>query len=162
MAEAPTPMTRASMFATSPPRRAAGALPCILDGVILLAARIFPAAVFWRSGRTKMDGWDIADRTYFLFEEEYRLPILDPELAARLATVAEHVFPVLLLLGLATRFSALALLGMTLVIQLFVYPAAWPTHGLWATCFLLLIARGGGVLSLDHMAARLRVRASRP
>ncbi|HEV7263938.1 MAG TPA: DoxX family protein [Falsiroseomonas sp.] len=133
----------------------------MLDSIILFAARLFPAAVFWRSGRTKVEGWEIADRTYFLFEEEYRVPLLDPELAAQLATLAEHVFPVLLLLGLATRFSALALLGMTLVIQLFVYPAAWPTHGLWATCFLLLLARGGGVLSLDHLAGRLRARASR-
>ena len=142
MPERPTRMNHAALFAAATAPGAA-TLPPILDSIILLAARIFPAAIFWRSGRTKMDGWEIADRAYFLFEEEYRLPLLDPELAARLATVAEHVFPVLLLLGLATRFSALALLGMTLVIQVFVYPAAWPTHGLWATSFLLLVARGG-------------------
>lgn len=127
-----------------------------LEALLLLGARLFPAAVFWRSGQTKMEGWEIAERTYFLFEEEYRLPLLDPELAARLATVAEHVFPVLLVLGLATRFSALALLGMTLVIQVFVYPAAWPTHGLWAVCFLLLVQRGAGALSLDHLLAGRR------
>jgi putative oxidoreductase len=123
----------------------------IPDNLILFAARLFPAAVFWMSGRTKMDGWTIADRAYFLFEQEYRLPLLDPELAARLATTAEHVFPVLLVIGLATRFSALALLGMTLTIQIFVYPNAWPTHGLWATCFLIVIAKGPGLFSLDHL-----------
>lgn len=155
MAEAPPPMTQATIFAALPSKPAVGAGLCILDAGILLAARIFPAAVFWRSGQTKLDGWDIADRTYFLFEEEYRLPLIDPELAARLATLAEHVFPVLLLLGLATRFSALALLGMTAVIQIFVYPAAWPTHGLWATSFLLLAMRGGGLFSLDHVVGRL-------
>lgn len=125
-----------------------------LDALLLFGARLFPAAVFWRSGRTKMEGWDIAERTYFLFEEEYRLPLLDPELAARLATIAEHVFPVLLVLGLATRLSAFALLGMTAVIQFLVYPAAWPTHGLWATCFLLLIVRGAGPFSVDHLLRR--------
>jgi putative oxidoreductase len=132
----------------------------IPDSLILFAARLFPAAVFWMSGRTKMDGWTIADRAYFLFEEEYRLPLLDPELAARLATTAEHVFPVLLVLGLASRFAALALLGMTLTIQVFVYPNAWPTHGLWATCFLMVIAKGPGIFSLDHLIrGRLENRA---
>ena len=75
--------------------------------------------------------------------------MIPPELAARLATTAEHVFPVLLILGLMTRLSALGLLGMTAVIQIFVYPSAWQTHGLWATCFLILIARGPGAWSLD-------------
>jgi len=131
----------------------------LLDALVLVGARLFPAAVFWRSARTKMDGWDIAERTYFLFEEEYRLPLLDPELAARLTTIAEHVFPILLVLGLATRLSAFALLGMTLVIQVFVYPAAWPTHGLWATCFLLLILRGGGPFSFDHLLHRNTAKA---
>jgi len=131
--------------------RFAGRIP---DSLLLLAARIFPAAVFWQSGRTKMQGWTIRDATFFLFENEYALPLLPPEIAAYLATTAEHVFPVLLVLGLGTRFAAAALLGMTLVIQTFVYPAAWVTHGLWATCFLLLIARGGGTLSLDYAILR--------
>ena len=131
--------------------RFAGRIP---DSLLLLAARIFPAAVFWQSGRTKMQGWTIRDATFFLFENEYALPLLPPEIAAYLATTAEHVFPVLLVLGLGTRFAAAALLGMTLVIQIFVYPAAWVTHGLWATCFLLLIARGGGTLSLDYAILR--------
>jgi len=131
--------------------RFAGRIP---DSLLLVAARIFPAAVFWQSGRTKMQGWTIRDATFFLFENEYALPLLPPEIAAYLATTAEHVFPVLLVLGLGTRFAAAALLGMTLVIQIFVYPAAWVTHGLWATCFLLLIARGGGTLSLDYAILR--------
>ena len=131
--------------------RLAGRIP---DSLILLTARIFPAAVFWQSGRTKMQGWTIRDATFFLFENEYALPLVPPEIAAYMATMAEHVFPVLLVLGLGTRFAAAALLGMTLVIQTFVYPGAWVTHGLWATCFLLLIARGGGTVSLDHAIFR--------
>jgi putative oxidoreductase len=137
-------------------------------GLIALLARFSIAAVFWRSGQTKVEGMAIdlvtgtfqlglprlAASTVPLFAEEYQVPLLPPELAALMATVAEHVFPVLLLLGLATRFSALALLGMTLVIQIFVYPGAYPTHGVWATCLLLLIARGAGVLSLDRLIAR--------
>lgn len=117
--------------------------------LVALAARIFPAAVFWMSGRTKVDGFSLQPSTVFLFENEYNLPIIPPEIAARLATVAEHVFPVLLVLGLMTRLSALALLGMTAVIQIFVYPSAWATHGLWAACFLMLVARGPGAWSLD-------------
>ena len=117
-----------------------------------LAARIFPAAVFWLSGRTKVEGlFTLSDSTFFLFEQEYALPLIPPELAARLATTAEHLFPVLLVLGLLTRLSALALLGMTAVIQIFVYPSAWPTHGIWAACFLILLARGPGRWSLDHL-----------
>lgn len=123
----------------------------IPDSLILFGARLFPAAVFWMSGRTKMDGWNIAERTYVLFEHEYALPVIDPELAARMATISEHLLPVLLVFGIATRFSAFALLGMTAVIQLFVYPLAWPTHGLWAVCFLLVIAKGPGVFALDHL-----------
>ena len=124
-----------------------GALPYAL---VALAARIFPAVVFWQSGQTKVDGFAMKDSTYFLFEHEYALPFISPVLAAWLATIAEHIFPVLLVLGLFTRFSALALLIMTLVIQVFVYPQAWITHGLWATAFLILIARGPGWLSLDR------------
>lgn len=135
-------------------RRAEALLGRIPDALILLAARVFPAAVFWYSGRTKMDGWAISDNAIFLFEEEYRLPLIDPALAAHLAAIAEHVFPALLVLGLATRLSALALLAMTLVIQVFVYPAAWPIHGVWATCFLILAAKGPGPISLDHLIRR--------
>jgi putative oxidoreductase len=132
----------------------------IPESLILFGARLFPAAVFWMSGRTKVDGWEVAERTYVLFETEYALPLIDPEFAARMATIAEHVFPLLLVLGIASRFSALALLGMTAVIQVFVYPLAWPTHGLWAVCFLLVIAKGPGVFALDHLVrARFGGRA---
>jgi putative oxidoreductase len=126
-----------------------------LDGIpisfITFCARIFPAAVFWQSGETKVEGWHVTDSAIALFREEYRLPLVDPVLAAHLSAFAEHFFPALLVLGLATRLSAVALLGMTTVIEVFVYPDAWPTHGVWATCFLILIARGAGVFSLDHL-----------
>ncbi len=116
-----------------------------------LALRLFPAAVFWQSGRSKVEGFQIKDSTWFLFEQEYKLPLIPSDWAAVLATLAEHALPVLLVLGIATRLSALGLLGMTAVIQTFVYPEAWATHGLWAACFLALIARGPGRLSLDHL-----------
>jgi len=124
-----------------------------------LALRIFPAAVFWQSGQTKVAGWHVTDSAIYLFREEYKLPLIDPVIAAYLAAFAEHFFPALLVIGLATRFSALALLMMTLVIQIFVYPGAWPTHGTWIACFLVLVAQGPGALSLDHLiAARWRKR----
>lgn len=135
-----------------------GRLFAILDSIphsaLALAARIFPAAVFWQSGQTKVSGFGLSDSAVFLFQDEYRLPLIDPTIAAYGAAFAEHFFPVLLVLGLASRFAALALLGMTLVIEIFVYPDAWPTHGVWAACFLYVIARGPGVVSLDHLIAK--------
>ncbi|GAB4070605.1 DoxX family protein [Ancylobacter sonchi] len=122
--------------------------------LVLFCARVFPAAVFWQSGQTKVEGWQVTDSAVALFQEEYRLPLVDPWLAAHLAAFAEHFFPVLLVVGLTTRLSALALLAMTMVIEIFVYPDAWPTHGVWATCFLLLALRGPGSLSLDAIIAR--------
>ncbi|MNC65566.1 hypothetical protein D3C75_1158690 [compost metagenome] len=89
-----------------------------------------------------------------MFQSEYHVPLLSPEIAAHLAAFAEHLFPVLILVGFATRFSALALLGMTLTIQLFVYPDAYPTHGTWAAILLYLMATGPGKLSIDHLIAR--------
>ena len=119
--------------------------------LLALSARFGIAAVFWLSGRTKVEGLlTVSDGAVALFAEEYRVPLLAPELAAHLAAYAEHLFPVLLVLGLFTRFAALALLGMTAVIQIFVYPDAWPTHLVWATAMLYLIGRGGGGLSLDR------------
>jgi len=130
----------------------------MLDGIpywfIALAARIFPAAVFWQSGETKVAGWNLKPSAISLFENEYQLPLIDPTIAAYVSAFSEHFFPILLVIGLATRFSALALLCMTAVIEIFVYPNAWPTHGVWATCFLVVIARGPGSLSLDHLIAR--------
>lgn len=122
---------------------------------LLLVGRLGIAAIFFLSGRTKVDGFlRITDSTYSLFETEYRLPLLSADVAAHLATYAEHLFPLLLVLGLFTRLAALSLLGMTLVIQTFVYPDAWPTHLSWAAILLPLLARGGGRWSADH---RLRI-----
>ena len=119
------------------------------DDLLLLAARVFPAAVFWQSGRTKMSGWNVSDNAVFLFQEEYRLPVIDPSLAAHFAAYAEHILPLLLILGLCTRFAATGMLVMTLTIQLLVYPDAWPTHGTWAVALLLLVSRGPGRWSAD-------------
>ena len=122
--------------------------------IILLLARIAPAGVFWRSGQTKVDGFQIREETFVLFEYEYDLPLIPHEFAAYAATIAEHVFPVLLFIGLLGRFSALALLMMTLVIQIFVYPFAWPTHGVWAVCFLVTWKYGPGAFSADALLER--------
>jgi len=120
--------------------------------LILLVQRFGIGAVFFESGRTKVEGWfSFPQTTFDLFTEEYKLPLLDPHTAAYAAATAEHVFPVLLFLGLFTRASALALLGMTAVIEIFVYPDAWPTHLSWAAVFLPLIAFGGGRVSLDRL-----------
>jgi putative oxidoreductase len=121
---------------------------------IALAARIFPAAVFWQSGQTKVAGFHLKPSAIVLFQNEYQLPLIDPTAAAYASAFAEHFFPILLVVGLATRFSALALLFMTAVIEIFVYPGAWPTHGVWATCFLVVIARGPGSIALDHLIER--------
>lgn len=129
------------------------------DALLLLVARVGIAAVFFQSGRTKVDGLlTIKPSTYDLFATEYALPLIPSDLAARLATGAEHLFPVLLVLGLCTRVSALALLGMTTVIEVFVYPDAWPTHLSWAGLLLPLIARGGGAWSLDQWRRRWLAR----
>ena len=120
--------------------------------LLAIAGRLSIAAIFFLSGRTKVEGFlHITDGTYELFRSEYKLPLVPPELAAHLATYAEHLFPLLLVLGLYTRLSALALLGMTLTIQLFVYPDAWPTHLSWAAILLYLAGRGAGTLSLDRL-----------
>jgi len=120
--------------------------------LLALATRVGIAAIFFLSGRTKVEGYlTLTPSAYELFRTEYKLPLLPPELAAHLAAYAEHLFPVLLVLGLLTRLSALALLGMTLVIQVFVYPDAWPTHLSWAALLLYLVGRGGGALALDRV-----------
>lgn len=118
--------------------------------LIALASRFALAAIFWLSGRTKVDGLlTVNDTAHTLFREDYKVPLLSPEVAAHLATYAEHLLPVLLVVGLATRLSALGLLAMTAVIQIFVYPDAWPTHLTWAVPMLYLIGRGGGRLAVD-------------
>ena len=123
----------------------------ISDSWLSLIARLAIAGVFLMSGRTKVEGFlTITDSTYELFRTEYNLPLVPPEIAAHLATYAEHLFPLLLILGLLSRLSALALLGMTTVIEVFVYPDAWATHLTWAGLLLIIIAKGAGRLSLDH------------
>ena len=124
--------------------------------LLLLVQRLGVAAVFFQSGRTKVEGWfTIPDTTIELFRSEYALPLIRPDIAAYAAAGAEHLFPILLVLGLMTRLSAAALLGMTLVIEIFVYPDAWPTHLSWAGLLLPLIAFGGGSWSLDRLRSRL-------
>lgn len=136
------PITRAAAFASR-------ALPMPL---LLLVQRLGIAAVFFQSGRTKVEGWfTVPETTVELFRSEYALPLLPPDVAAYAAAGAEHLFPILLVLGLLTRLSAAALLAMTLVIQVFVYPDAWPTHLSWAGLLLPLIALGGGRWSLDRL-----------
>lgn len=119
---------------------------------LALIDRVAIGAIFFLSGRTKVDGWlTVTEGTYALFRDEYKLPLIPVEIAAHAAVAAEHLFPLLLVLGLFTRLSALALLGMTLVIQCFVYPDAWPTHLSWAGLLLYLVGRGAGTLSLDRV-----------
>lgn len=121
------------------------------EALIALVARFGIAAVFWQSGRTKVDGLlTLKPSTYTLFAEEYRVPLIPTDIAAHMAAYAEFLFPILLALGLFTRLSAFALLGMTAVIQIFVYPDAWPTHLSWAAPLIYLMARGGGAWSLDR------------
>ena len=136
-----------------PPARALARLADrrIPESAIALVMRLGAAAIFLQSGRTKVDGLlHVTDGTYALFREEYRLPLVPSDIAAHLATYSEHLFSVLLVLGLFTRFSALAFLGMTTVIEIFVYPDAWPTHLSWAGLLIYLVARGGGAFSLDR------------
>ena len=130
-------------------RRFAESIPYSL---VALVARLAVASVFWRSARTKVEGiLEIKGNTFFLFQEEYKVPLLPPDVAAYFATYAEHIFSVLLVIGLASRLSALGLMIMTLVIQVFVYPSGWPEHILWFACLLLIVARGPGAISLDHL-----------
>lgn len=127
------------------------------EAMLLLVARVAIAAVFFLSGRTKVTGFlELKPSTYTLFRSEYALPLIPPDWAAHLATYAEHLFPLLLVLGLLTRPAAAALLGMTLVIEVFVYPAAWPVHLTWAGLLLPLLAYGGGAWSLDRLISGKR------
>ncbi|MGH8076957.1 MAG: DoxX family membrane protein [Lysobacter sp.] len=139
----------------------------IPDDAIKLLARLSMALTFWTSGQTKITGLvidpiggnvefglpQLSESAIELFRSEYALPLIPPEWAAYLAATAEHMLPLLLLLGLATRLSAFALLVRTLVIQIFVYPNAYPVHALWAALLLYLMARGPGALSLDRLIA---------
>jgi putative oxidoreductase len=127
----------------------------MLDGVpymfLALPLRAAVATVFWNSAMAKLANWDT---TLVLFTDEYQVPLLPPELAAYMAATIELTTPILLLLGFLTRATALVLLGMTTVIEVFVYPQAWPTHIQWATMLLILLCRGPGELSIDHLVRR--------
>jgi putative oxidoreductase len=128
--------------------RAIGLLERVPYWLLALPLRLGAAAVFWNSAQTKLANWDT---TLELFADEYKLPLLPPEIAAHVALGIELTTPVLLVLGLFTRAAALVLLAMTTVIEIFVYPLAWPTHIQWAAMLLVLLCRGPGKLSLDHL-----------
>jgi putative oxidoreductase len=137
---------------------ARGQLERIPMSLILLGMRIAVASVFLKSGLLKINSWEFAIK---LFEEEYKVPLLDPVWAARLAAFNELTFPVLLIIGLATRLATLPLLGMIAVIQVFVYPQAWTDHLLWGSILILVLSRGPGALSLDHLIEqRLALRGA--
>ncbi len=116
--------------------------------LLALPLRFAVATVFWNSAMAKLANWDT---TISLFADEYQVPLLPPELAAHMALAIEATTPILLVLGLLTRFAAFILLGMTAVIEIFVYPQAWPTHIQWAAMLLVLLCRGAGGVSLDGL-----------
>ena len=118
---------------------------------LALPLRFAVATVFWNSAMAKLANWDT---TLALFSDEYQVPLIPPEIAAYMAVTIELTTPVFLALGLMTRFAAFVLLGMTAVIEIFVYPLAWPTHIQWAAMLLVLLCRGAGALSLDHLLWR--------
>lgn len=142
----PTTAPRGALFGLA--ERLIGALNRVPYTVLALPLRAAVATVFWNSGQTKLANWDA---TLQLFEEEYHVPLLPPDLAAHVAAGIELTTPVLLVLGLLTRPVALVLLGMTSVIEIFVYPQAWPTHIQWAAMLLVLLCRGAGTLSIDYL-----------
>jgi putative oxidoreductase len=119
--------------------------------LLALPLRAAIATVFWNSGTTKLASWDT---TLALFTDEYKLPLIPPEIAAPMAASIELTMPILLVLGLFTRGAALVLLAMTTVIEIFVYPQAWPTHIQWAAMLLILLCRGPGAISLDYLIAK--------
>ena len=127
----------------------------LVESLVLLFVRVVFAGIFWRSGETKVAAgtwFRVTEETYGLFATDFSGVPLPPHLAANLSNAAEHVFPLMLVLGLATRFSAGALLVMTMVIQIFVFPDAWwPTHSVWVALALVLITRGPGLFSLDAL-----------
>ncbi len=119
--------------------------------MLAIPLRLGVAWIFWSSAQVKLINWQ---RTIELFAEEYRVPLLPPEIAAAMALSIEIACPILLVLGLFTRLAVLVLLGMTAVIQIFVYPEAWPTHLQWAAMMLVLLCRGAGAFSLDRLLWR--------
>jgi putative oxidoreductase len=123
----------------------------IPQSFISLLARIVVGLIFFLSGLTKMDGFHLKDSAIFLFAEEFKLPLISPWLAAHMAAAIELTMPLLLVAGFGTRFAALVLLGMALVIEIFVYPESYVQHGLWAVALLTIMKHGAGAFSLDHV-----------
>jgi putative oxidoreductase len=146
----------------------------IPESLVLFLGRFSIAAIFWMSAQTKIEGFafnfitgefhlgipHLSSSVVALFADEYRLPLISPQIAAISAAIGEHLFSILLLLGLASRFAALALLFMTATIEIFVFPDAYPTHGVWATVLLLIMLRGPGLISIDHMIKRNYAKSS--
>jgi putative oxidoreductase len=128
--------------------RALRGLDAVPYALLALPLRLAVATVFWNSGTTKLANWDA---TLDLFENEYKLPLIPPDIAAHIGASVELTTPVLLLLGLLTRPAAAVLFGMTVIIEIFVYPQAWPTHIQWAAMILVLLCRGAGAFSLDAL-----------
>ncbi len=116
--------------------------------LLLLLARVGVGMVFFKAGLLKYESFEF---TVLLFRDEYKVPFLDPELGARMAMIQELALPVLLFLGLGTRLATLPLFGMIFVIQTFVYPNAWADHLYWTGTLLLILAKGPGMFSLDHL-----------
>jgi putative oxidoreductase len=123
----------------------------IPQSFISLLARIVVGLVFFLSGLTKVDGFHLTDSAIFLFAEEFKLPLISPWLAAHMAAAIELTMPLLLFAGFGTRLAAFVLLGMTLVIEIFVYPESYVQHGLWAVALLTIMKHGAGAFSLDHV-----------
>ena len=145
-------VSRPSHYPAALADRAITLLNAIPYSVIALIARAATFSVFFRSGTQKLSDWSA---TLMLFENEYHVPVLPPHIAAYMAASMELGGSILVLVGLATRLSVLALLGMVLVIQTFIYPEAWPDHIQWLAFMFFLLARGPGKISLDHLIARL-------
>lgn len=120
---------------------------------VALLARAAIATIFWRAAATKLANFDL---TIALFQDEYlkNLPFLPAAPMAYLATTVELTMPALIVAGLLTRLATLPLIGMTLFIQLFVYPASWPDHLIWIALLAMLLARGPGAVSIDALLAR--------
>jgi len=142
--------------------RARALLETIPHDLIAVIARVSAGTVFWRSAMTKIDGFSLKPSTFYLFANDYRLPLVPPEIAAYLATATELTMPLLLWSGVLTRFAATVLLAMTLVIEIFVYPNAFDTHGVWAVTLLYLMKYGPGRFSLDHLVWENAMPMSRP
>ncbi len=146
-----TPTNRHASSVPSRLLRVAKRLERVPYWLLAIPLRLAVATVFWNSAMAKLANWDAA---LALFRDEYKVPLLPPEIAAYIGTSIELSTPILLVLGLGTRPAALVLLGMTSVIEIFVYPQAWPTHIQWAAMLLVLLCRGAGTLSVDHWLRR--------